>query len=165
MGHACVYIFVNEFLLRMQLPCNISYAEVSYPDNWRNVRSTNLTTLQMKESGLVSFDISGFALPRRSTILRFVAGIFMVLLLALGTCCSRQAANALPTFPPIVADAYHPKAGGNVATHAQSCQLCHSAPPKLNVYGEDVKGALQAAHTKTLTPAILHSLDTKDFGR
>lgn len=110
----------------------------------------------------MSFDISGFALPRRSTILRFVAGIFMVLLLALGTCCSRQAANALSTFPPIVIEAYHPKAGGAVATHAQSCQLCHVAPPKLNVFGMDVKGALEAAHTKTLTPAILHSLDTKD---
>ena len=84
------------------------------------------------------------------------------LLVVLGLVSLVLRANALPTFPPVVTDAYHPKTGGNVASHAQSCQLCHTAPPKLNVYGADVKNALQAAHTKTLTPAILHSLDTKD---
>ena len=86
----------------------------------------------------------------------------MGLLLLLGVAGYTLRAAALPTFPAVVTEAYHPKAGGTVAGAAQACQLCHAGPPKLNVYGADVKAALEAAHTKTLTPAILHSLDTKD---
>lgn len=84
-----------------------------------------------------------------------------VLILLSGTV---RMANARPNYVPIVTDAYHPKAGGKIATNAQSCDLCHTAagPPILNLYGTDVKQALDAAHTKTLTPAMLHSLDTKD---
>jgi uncharacterized membrane protein len=37
-----------------------------------------------------------------------------------------------------------------------------AGPPDLNLYGTDVKSALKAAGTKTLTSAILHSIDDKD---
>jgi uncharacterized membrane protein len=79
-------------------------------------------------------------------------------------CLSLQRAHALPTFPPVVQSAYTLKTNGAVAQAVQACTLCHVAdgPPKLNPYGKDVRIALEAAHTKQLTPAILHSIDNKD---
>jgi len=75
-----------------------------------------------------------------------------------------QQAMALPTFPNVVTRTYLLKPSGIVAAANQDCSLCHvpPGPPKLNPYGMDVKGVLAAAHTKDLTPAILHSIDSKD---
>lgn len=74
---------------------------------------------------------------------------------------SEACASALPPFGQVFTDAYKPKAGGTVA--AKACAICHDgAPPKLNPYGTDIKAVLTEAHTKTLTPAMLHSLDNKD---
>ncbi len=75
-----------------------------------------------------------------------------------------QRASALPTFPDVVSKTYALKPGGMVAKAAEACTLCHvdAGPPKLNSYGNDVKAALETAHTKTLTPEILHSIDAKD---
>lgn len=73
-------------------------------------------------------------------------------------------ANARPNYVEVVKEAYHPKVGGKIAMNAQSCDLCHATagPPKLNLFGTDVKQALDSAHTKTLTAAMLHTLDAKD---
>ena len=57
---------------------------------------------------------------------------------------------------------YQPKAGGPIATATPKCVLCHTQVPKLNPYGQEIKAALKAAGTKTLTPEILHSVDEKD---
>ncbi len=41
---------------------------------------------------------------------------------------------------------------------AAKCTVCHmpSGPPARNSYGITIERGLQAAHTTTLTPAILH---------
>lgn len=53
------------------------------------------------------------------------------------------------------------KPGGNV--DAASCNLCHlNGPPKLNLYGSSVKSAMDKANASTVTPAILHSIDSID---
>ncbi len=87
----------------------------------------------------ISFSIQQrrFILPQ--SFLRLQIG----LLLVIGCIGVVPRAFAKPTFPAVVTDAYHPKAGGKVAGAAQSCQLCHTGPPKLNVYGADVKAALR----------------------
>lgn len=108
------------------------------------------------------FAISFLVKQRRLIMPQSLLCLQIGLLLVLGIVSIVPRASALPTFPVIVTDAYHPTPGGKVAGAAQACQLCHTGPPKLNVYGTDVKAALAAEHTKTLTPAILHSLDTKD---
>ena len=69
---------------------------------------------------------------------------------------------ALPNFPPVVMKTYQSKAGGAVANAAQKCTLCHVKVPSLNSYGLEIKAALKAARTKTLTAEILHSVDEKD---
>lgn len=73
-------------------------------------------------------------------------------------------AMALPTFRPVVTEAYTLKAGGKVDSARDACTLCHAknGPPELNVYGKDVKVALETAHAKMLTPAILQSIGAKD---
>ncbi len=75
-----------------------------------------------------------------------------------------QTAIALPTFPPVVQSTYQSVSGGNIATKATQCTLCHvaSGPPKLNRYGADVKIALETHKSKMLTSAILHEIDGKD---
>ena len=73
-------------------------------------------------------------------------------------------AGAYPQFQAVVTEAYHPKAGGVVLGKLQSCLLCHlvAGQAKFNGYGTDVKAMLESAHTKTLTAAMLHTLDSKD---
>ena len=92
---------------------------------------------------------------------------FFCLLAALVLCSTGRRAIALPTFPAVVDSTYQPIAGGNIATKATQCTLCHVAagPPKLNPYGADVKVALDAHNAKMLTPAILHEIDSKDSDR
>ena len=73
-------------------------------------------------------------------------------------------ANAYPQFQAVVTEAYHPKVGGVVLGKVQSCLLCHlvAGQAKFNGYGTDVKTILESAHTKTLTAAMLHTIDSKD---
>jgi len=75
-----------------------------------------------------------------------------------------QNASAMPAFPPIVSSAYALKPDGTLAKAVQSCGFCHvaSGPPKRNPYGADLKTALEQAHTRVLSAAILHSIDAKD---
>jgi uncharacterized membrane protein len=74
-----------------------------------------------------------------------------------------RVASAKPDFPPVVRTATGLKTGGEVDKANTSCKLCHSpSPPKLNPYGTDLKGALQQANTKALTPAALKAIDDKD---
>lgn len=70
--------------------------------------------------------------------------------------------GAKPTFPPIVQSTYTLKAGGILSK--SGCGLCHlaSGPPQLNPYGAAIQTALKTAGTKTLSAAVLHSLDTQD---
>lgn len=86
-----------------------------------------------------------------------------LLLGLIGVVAPRQA-WAYPQFQAVVTEAYHPKAGGTVAGKLQSCLLCHlvAGQAKFNGYGTDVKVMLEAAHTKTLTAAMLHTIDSKD---
>ena len=73
-------------------------------------------------------------------------------------------ANAYPQFQAVVTEAYHPKDKGVIQGKLQSCLLCHlvAGQAKFNGYGTDTKAMLEAAHTKTLTAAMLHSMDSKD---
>lgn len=88
--------------------------------------------------------------------------LFLFLTLALGL--PAFPVQALPSFPPIVVQTYHPKAGGTVEQAVQNCVFCHapSGPPKLNPFGQDVKEALKAQNTKDLTSAVLKSIESKD---
>jgi len=92
---------------------------------------------------------------------------FFCLLAALFLCSAGRRGIALPTFPAVVDSTYQPTAGGNIATKATQCTLCHVAagPPKLNPYGADVKLALDVHKSKMLTPAILHERESKDSDR
>ncbi len=86
------------------------------------------------------------------------------LMLALTGGAKPRQAWAYPQYQAVVTEAYHPKAGGTVAGKLQACLLCHlvAGQAKFNGYGTDVKAVLEAAHTKTLTAAMLHSIDSKD---
>ncbi len=89
---------------------------------------------------------------------------FSLLLLFCVAALTAQArfAAALPTFPPVVMQAYPLKEGGKIATATAKCVLCHTKVPALNPYGQEIKAALKAAGTKTLTAAILHLVDAND---
>lgn len=89
-----------------------------------------------------------------------VRGI-MALFLVFGEIGLPQGAIALPQYLEVAKQTFALKTGGAVAS--AGCVLCHAGgPPKLNPYGLSVKAALTEAHTKTLTGAILHTLDTQD---
>ncbi len=72
--------------------------------------------------------------------------------------------SAKPNFPPIVESTFTLKAGGTDSSAVKSCQFCHDSagPPKLNLYGISVKDAIKKSGEKTLTSAVLHSLDASD---
>ncbi len=73
------------------------------------------------------------------------------------------AAFALGSFVKVAQDTYKFPAGSAAAN--AKCQLCHTSKmggSKLNAYGIDVKAALKGS--KTITPAILHSIDGKKSG-
>ena len=85
----------------------------------------------------------------------------MLLLIVLALGGGGKVASAKPPFVQVITDAYHLKADGKILD--AGCGACHDgAPPKLNVYGVDVKAAMEATHSRTLTAAMLHSIDTKD---
>jgi len=69
-------------------------------------------------------------------------------------------ALALGTMLKVVQDTYKFKPDSDAAK--AKCMLCHLSKMggKLNPYGNDLKVALKGS--KTLTPAILHSIDNKD---
>lgn len=72
-------------------------------------------------------------------------------------------AHAFPQFLPIVKTTYSVKTGG--AIDAKRCAVCHVDPAgggAVNPYGKDVKRFLKAASTRTLTPALLHSMNATD---
>lgn len=71
------------------------------------------------------------------------------------------AAFALPTFTKVFTSTY--PAPKDSALAKANCAACHiGMSPKLNAYGKDQAAALKAKKTKTLTPAILKSLDKLD---
>jgi uncharacterized membrane protein len=78
-------------------------------------------------------------------------------------CICPGVAQAFPQFLPIVKKTYAVKAGG--AIDAKRCGVCHADPAgggAVNPYGKEVKTFLKLAATNTLTPELLHSMDTKD---
>lgn len=77
--------------------------------------------------------------------------------------CFAVAAFAYGTFVKVAQDTYKFPASSDAGK--AKCALCHASKMggKLNAYGTDVKGALKGA--KTLTPAILHSIDGKKSGK
>jgi uncharacterized membrane protein len=99
-------------------------------------------------------------LPRRVAIARgfllcWASALWLISLACVGF--------AKPDFPPIVRTTLAPKAGGAVEKANNSCQMCHTpSPPKLNPYGTDLKGALQQAKSKVLTPEALKAIEAKD---
>lgn len=85
--------------------------------------------------------------------------VLLLIVLTLGG--GGKVASAKPPFVQVFTDAYHPKANGKLSE--ADCSVCHdAAPPKLNAYGVDIKAAMESVHSKNLTAAILHSIDTKD---
>ena len=73
-------------------------------------------------------------------------------------------AFALGSFVKVAQDAYKFPSGSPAAN--AKCMLCHTSKMgggKLNAYGTDVKTALKGS--KTLTPAILHSIDGLKSGK
>ncbi len=100
----------------------------------------------------------------RNNSARLTGRTCLWLLCALISVFTPRQAQAYPQFQAVVTEAYHPKAGGTVAGKVQSCLLCHlvAGQAKFNGYGTDVKAVLEAAHTKTLTAAMLHTIDSKD---
>jgi uncharacterized membrane protein len=88
--------------------------------------------------------------------------VTLLAFLTLGTFVPLARVEAKPDFPPIVEKAYNLKPDSKLGKAAEDCTLCHTDPPKLNPYGNDIKVALETAHTKQLTPEVLHSLDAKD---
>src|SRR5689334_12388170 len=89
--------------------------------------------------------------------LRCDARIVALLLVLVGLGMSSPV-RALPNFPPIVIELYHPAADSAIDKAAKDCSLCHEGgPPKLNPYGMELRKALKAAQTKQLTAAILKS--------
>lgn len=86
--------------------------------------------------------------------------LFLALLLCV---CTSIAAQAKPTFPPIVRETYQIKPSGRIDGELNSCALCHlGGPPTLNPYGKVLQGALNKANTGMLTSQILHSVDDVD---
>lgn len=110
---------------------------------------------------MTSTSRNGYARLHTGRVMCFLRACLLLLVPLL---CVQGAARAFPPFVAVVDSTYHPKAGGTVAGKVQSCLLCHlvAGQPKFTPYGMDVKAALASAHTKTLTPEILHSLDAKD---
>lgn len=72
-------------------------------------------------------------------------------------------AFAKPDYPAVVRTVYRPKAGTVVDKAIASCRMCHLAsPPKLNIYGEDIKTVLHAEQESKLTPAVLIQVASRD---
>ena len=74
------------------------------------------------------------------------------------------AAFALGSFLKVAQDTY--KFPANSPAANAKCTLCHVSKmggSKLNAYGTDLKAALKGA--KTITPAILHSIDNLDSNK
>ncbi|HZO90560.1 MAG TPA: DUF2231 domain-containing protein [Chthonomonadaceae bacterium] len=88
----------------------------------------------------------------------------LIAFVAIGGWISPRQALAMPTFPAVVRQTYSLKPGGTISATVDSCTFCHVAPgqTKRNPYGLDVQAALRQANTKTLTPAILKSIENKD---
>ena len=73
------------------------------------------------------------------------------------------AAFALGSFLKVASDTY--KFPTDSAAGKAKCLLCHTSKMggKLNAYGLDVKTALKGS--KTITPAVLHSIDGLKSGK
>jgi hypothetical protein len=73
------------------------------------------------------------------------------------------AAIAMPSYGPIVNAQYKPSKDSAVAK--ANCALCHLSNTnvkKWNVYGTDLKNAMDKAKTKKLTTEVLASIDALD---
>jgi uncharacterized membrane protein len=75
--------------------------------------------------------------------------------------------SARPEFPEILKTLIKMKPGGNIDKASADCSLCHasgSAPSvsNLNPYGKDLRKALKATNSHTLTAAALNSTDNLD---
>ena len=85
----------------------------------------------------------------------------VIVVLALVTLASGNAWGR-PEFLTVFRQTYVIKSG--TPLDQAKCVTCHVAagPPERNSFGAALKHILDAAHTKTLTPEILHQLDAQD---
>jgi mono/diheme cytochrome c family protein len=79
--------------------------------------------------------------------------------LVIGLAAVSTAAIALPAMLPIFGAAYKQVPKGSALAKA-NCATCHTAAPKLNPYGTDIKKAL--GKSKTLTPEVLKAVECLD---
>src|SRR5579871_6557288 len=91
---------------------------------------------------------------------RGVRLLFPLLGVVIGLFYTGRQASALPEFREAARKVYAFKPGG-VIDKAQ-CNLCHTDVPKLNPYGQSIKGILPKPRPKTLSAELLHSLDSAD---
>jgi uncharacterized membrane protein len=98
--------------------------------------------------------------PGRGSGLRF----WTLLLCICSGLAPQSPVAARPVYPAVVRMTYPLKANGVVEKALDSCLLCHDSPgpPRLNPYGNDVRAALTQANTRTLTPALLRSINDRD---
>jgi uncharacterized membrane protein len=92
---------------------------------------------------------------------RVRAGV--AILITCAASCLALRVGALPAYLEAARSAYAFKPGGTI--DAKGCNLCHAGATNrnsLNLYGKDVQTALQTAPGRTMTPAVLHTLDEKD---
>ncbi|MFI5385340.1 MAG: hypothetical protein ACHQ50_04380 [Fimbriimonadales bacterium] len=84
-----------------------------------------------------------------------------------GILCFAIAALAMGSYLKVAKDTY--KFPDSSPAGKAMCMLCHTTKmggaTHLNAYGLDLKAALTAKGTKTITPAILHSIDNLDSNK
>ncbi|HLK58117.1 MAG TPA: hypothetical protein VKU00_16235, partial [Chthonomonadaceae bacterium] len=86
----------------------------------------------------------------------------LVLFLIAGLCLTlTNGVHAKPAYLKVLTDTYKPN---EAALSTRSCANCHASDSdfkQLNPYGKQIQQALQSAGTKTLTPEIVHSVETQ----